>query len=284
MVISIKKWVLFKFPFLYKVRVAQLQTRRRFQDVLARCLFARRKSAIELPYRCAKHKSVLRRTLQGSDPQLQENKITNLRIALGHIDGIIIRPGETFSFWRLVGKPTARKGYIDGLMLAYGEVRKGVGGGLCQLANLLFWLALHTPLQIKERHHHSFDLFPDDRRTVPFGSGTSIFYNYLDLRFFNPTDYTFQLKLWLTDTHLEGTVRCDSLLPLLYRIEERNHRFYEWNGLWYRENEIWRLELDAASGDILTETMLLHNRAEVKYVVRQEKMGHKSVGRYGEEK
>ncbi|TVY07170.1 vancomycin resistance protein [Paenibacillus cremeus] len=271
MVISVKKWVLYKFPFLYKARVAQLQTRRRFQDVLVWCQFARRKSAVELPYRCAKHKSVLRRTLQGSDPQLQENKITNLRIALAHIDGIVIRPRETFSFWRLVGKPTARKGYIDGLMLAYGEVRTGIGGGLCQLANLLFWLALHTPLQIKERHHHSFDLFPDDRRTVPFGSGTSIFYNYLDLQFFNHTEHTFQLNLWLTDTHLEGTVRCDSLMPSFYRIEERNHRFYEWNGLWYRENEIWRLELDKVSGDVLAETMLLHNRAEVKYAVQQEK-------------
>jgi vancomycin resistance protein VanW len=211
---------------------------------------------------------VLRRTLQGTDPMLQENKITNLRIALSYIDGVTIGPGETFSFWRLVGKPAASKGYIDGLMLAYGEVRTGVGGGLCQLANLLFWLALHTPLHITERHHHSFDLFPDDRRVVPFGSGTSIFYNYLDLRFFNSTDRTFQIRVWLTGTHLEGVIRCDAELPFAYRIEERNHRFYESGGVWYRENEIWRLTLDKTAAAVVSETNLLQNRAEVKYEVR----------------
>ena len=72
-------------------------------------------------------------------------------------------------------------------MLSHGEVRVGTGGGLCQLANMLYWLALHTPLVIKERHHHSFDLFPDDRRVIPFGTGTSVFYNYVDLQFYNPT-------------------------------------------------------------------------------------------------
>lgn len=268
MSIKLKSWLLRRMPVLYKLRVLQLQIRRRLQDIRSPIKFAKHRLHEELPYRCAKHKSVLRRTLQGTDPQLQENKITNLRIALSHIDGVTIRPGETFSFWRLVGKPTARKGYIDGLMLAYGEVRVGVGGGLCQLANLLFWLALHTPLQIGERHHHSFDLFPDDRRVVPFGSGTSIFYNYLDLRFVNPTDRTFQLNVWLTDMHLEGSIRCDSALPSAYRIEERNHRFYERSGSWYRENEIWRIELDEATGSNRSETKVLHNRAEVKYQVR----------------
>ena len=44
-----------------------------------------------------------------------------------------------------------------------------MGGGLCQLANLLYWMALHTPLAVVERHHHSFDPFPDENRTLPSG-------------------------------------------------------------------------------------------------------------------
>ncbi|MFJ8513275.1 VanW family protein [Lysinibacillus xylanilyticus] len=51
------------------------------------------------------------------------------------------------------------------------KVKTGVGGGICQLANLLYWMALHTPLIVTERHHHSFDPFPDSGRTLPFGSG-----------------------------------------------------------------------------------------------------------------
>ena len=50
-----------------------------------------------------------------------------------------------------------------------GEVKTSIGGGICQLANLLYWMALHTPLEVIERHHHSFDPFPDSGRTLPFG-------------------------------------------------------------------------------------------------------------------
>lgn len=135
------------------------------------------------PFTCKKHQSLLRRKLGNSNPQLQENKITNLKIATSKIDGVIIKPGETFSFWKLVGRTTKSKGYIEGMQLKMREVKTGIGGGICQLANLLYWMALHTPLTVVERHHHSFDPFPDSGRTLPFGSGASVFYNYVDLRF-----------------------------------------------------------------------------------------------------
>ncbi|WJH37229.1 VanW family protein [Paenibacillus sp. CC-CFT747] len=156
---------------------------------------------------------------------------------------------------------------MEGLQLANGRVTTGTGGGLCQMANLLFWLALHTPLEIRERHHHSFDLFPDDRRVIPFGSGTSVAYNYVDLRLYNPTEFTFQYRLWLSEEFLEGTIHTDRALAFRYRIEERNHRFYEEKGRSYRENEIWRLTLDPQNGDLLSSTLLLRNKAEVRYQV-----------------
>ena len=55
-----------------------------------------------------RHSSLVRRTLGDVDPVLQENKAENLRLALPHVSGILIRPGETFSFWKLVGNCTAR--------------------------------------------------------------------------------------------------------------------------------------------------------------------------------
>jgi vancomycin resistance protein VanW len=66
--------------------------------------------------------------------------------------------------------------------LYFGEARLGIGGGLCQIANLLKWLAIHSPLTVTERHHHSFEPFLDDRRVLPFGSGATIFYNYGDFQ------------------------------------------------------------------------------------------------------
>lgn len=187
------KQILVKLPLVYKLRILQLRVKRTSSNFFVN--FAKERSVYQLPHVIKRHQSLLRRKLGASDPKLQENKITNLRIALQSMNGIVIKPGETFSFWHLIGKPTTRKGYIEGLLLSQGEVKTGIGGGLCQLANLLFWLALHTPLEIKERHHHSFDPFPDEHRVLPFGSGASVFFNYIDLRFYNPTHHPFQFQV-----------------------------------------------------------------------------------------
>ena len=68
---------------------------------------------------------------------LQLNKRRNLELAIACIDQIVIRPGETFSFGNLWG---ARRGerVIEGLVLRHGVIAEGIGGGLCQLGNLLF--------------------------------------------------------------------------------------------------------------------------------------------------
>ncbi len=227
--------------------------------------FASEMQADDLAFTCKKHQSLLRRRMGNSDPQLQENKVKNLGIACPTIDGILIRPGQTFSFWRQLGEATEEKGYIEGMQLSRGEVVRGVGGGLCQLSNLLYWMALHTPLEIVERHHHSFDPFPDDNRVLPFGSGAGVFFNYIDLRFYNPTDITFQLRLKLTDNHLKGAIYSDRETPHSYHILEKNHRFLRKDDKNFRENEIWREAIDRRTGNRVSETMVVKNFAEVKY-------------------
>ncbi|UQZ84629.1 Vancomycin B-type resistance protein VanW [Paenibacillus konkukensis] len=261
-----KKTLLKYFPFLYQWRVQQLIWNRHLRNLNPNIAYARGRRPDAFNFVCKKHKSVLRRVLANSDPILQENKIKNLNIALEHIDGIVIHPGETFSFWKLIGKTTKAKGYIEGLMLSQGEVRTGTGGGLCQLANMLFWLALHTPLEIKERHHHSFDIFPDDRRVIPFGTGTSVFYNYVDLRFYNPTHLTFQYKIMVSEEFLEGAILCNAEPERMYKVEERNHRFYQNENRWYRGNEIWRLEISRQDNKLMNERLIIRNNSEVKYM------------------
>jgi len=252
-------------PFFYHARIAQLRFSRTLRDWFSDTLFSRKRQAAQLPYICKKHQSLLRRRLGSTDPQLQENKIVNLKLATAQLDGIVIHPGETFSFWKLVGKTTAKKGYIEGLLLSQGEVVTGVGGGICQLANLLFWMALHTPLQVVERHHHQFDPFPDNQRVLPFGSGASVFYNYVDLRFTNPTDRAFQIRVWVTDKHLKGGIFTDQEWHLSYHIEERNHSFLHMDGKNYRRNEIWRIAIDKRTGNKRSEECMIRNFSEVKY-------------------
>lgn len=252
-------------PSLYYFRVHQKRIARHLSDLLSNKKFARDKSANNLAYKCKAHKSLLRRKLGTSEPSLQEGKVINLKIAHQAIDGILIKPNETFSFWKLLGETTSEKGYVEGLQLSRGEVKTGIGGGLCQLANLLYWMVLHSPLEITERHHHSFDPFPDDRRVLPFGSGASVFYNYVDLRFYNPTDRIFQIRVWLTEDHLQGAIYTDQEWSYSYHITEKKHQFLQQNGKNYRKNEIWRNIFDKSTGNLVTEEMVIKNFSEVKY-------------------
>lgn len=252
-------------PFFYHARINQKRLFRSMKNWIDQGKFATTVSTSTLPYTCKTHQSLLRRKLGDSDPLLQENKVVNLKIASSKVDGIIIKPNQIFSFWKLVGKTTRKKGYIEGMLLSQGEVKKGVGGGICQLANLLYWMALHTPLEVIERHHHSFDPFPDSGRVLPFGSGASVFYNYIDLRFFNRTNQPFQLKIWLTQNHLKGGIYTDQEWPYSYHIEKRNHKFLRENGKNYRQNEIWRKTIDKRTGNYINEELLIKNFSEVKY-------------------
>ncbi len=149
--------------------------------------------------------------------------------------------------------------------LSAGRVQPGVGGGICQASNLIFWLALHSPLEVIERHHHSFDPFPDQNRILPFASGATVMYPYRNLRLRNNTAQRFQLRMWLDKKCLNADLRTEKRLPLSYSVLERNHRFYEENGRIYRDNELWRRVIDKSNGRDLRCEFLFANHAEVRY-------------------
>lgn len=179
----------------------------------------------DLEFRVHSHQSLLMRKLGDSDTRLQKNKITNLKIASENINNLMLKPGQSFSFWFLVGRPSESRSYVNGMFLSKGRVIEGIGGGLCQLSNLLYWMFLHSDLTITERHHHSHDVFPDSGRVLPFGSGATIMHNYVDLKVKNNTDSTFQVKVWLTNHHLKGEIRSDKKQKNKYHVIEKNHKF-----------------------------------------------------------
>lgn len=239
--------------------------KRQFDWFLSKNDFAKIENKISFDNTLIKHKSFLLRPLKDVDMYLQHNKVMNLRIAISHIDKVVIKPGQTFSIWRLVGRPTKSKGYLEGLTLRNGKIAKDIGGGLCQLGNLLYWMILHTPLTIKERWRHSFDVFPDTNRTIPFACGATISYNYVDLQVQNNTDKTFQINLWLDNEYLNGEITCDTDLKTTYEIYETDHAFvHQWWGGYTRHNKIWKKITDLTNDEI-TEELVTANNAIMMY-------------------
>mgnify|MGYP002620103961 CR=1 FL=1 len=218
-----------------------------------------------LPHVIFTHKTPLLRRLKNVDMRLQHNKVKNLQIASRSLNGIIVMPGETFSFWRLIGNPTRRKGYVEGMVLFYGKVTAGVGGGLCQLSNLIYWMTLHTPLTVTERHRHSYDVFPDSGREQPFGSGATCAYNYLDLQIVNRTDQPYQLVIHLTDTHLVGEWRSTSPPIKKYEVYEKEHRITQafWGG-YVRHNKIYR-KVYTPDHELIEDEFIAENHAIMMY-------------------
>lgn len=257
-------------PLTYQISSWKERTKRRLSDGAAvltkRVRFASVRSEELLPCVIYRHQSLIRRKLGDADPLLQENKAVNLVLAAPKVSGILIRPGETFSFWQLVGDCSAKKGYREGLVIQRGRPGKGIGGGLCQFTNLIHWMALHSPLTIVEHHHHDgFDLFPDFGRQVPFGTGTSILYNYLDYRLRNDTQQAFQLVVWVTGQHLCGELRAQRALPHSYHIQTEDEHFTREDGGVYRCGRVYRSVVDKRTGNCLCRQLVKENHALVLY-------------------
>lgn len=234
-------------------------------------IFSDRKFATELkrdrlPVQIFTHQSILLRQLKDVEMWLQYNKIENLRLAIAQIDGLVIHPNEVFSFWYLVGNPTKQRGFQLGMVLDNGKVSTGYGGGLCQLANLIYWMTIHSPLLVKERWRHSYDVFPDVNRTLPFGSGATVSYNYIDLQIENKTPHQYQLCLWLTDEHLCGAIHSDMESHYRYEIVEKNHLITgPVAGKYMRQNQLFRKICDRHTNQLLDEELITENHALMMY-------------------
>ena len=257
-------------PLTYRISVRKNILQRTVADAYrqarGRVTFARERSQEPLPVCAYAHRSLIRRRLGNVDMELQENKAVNLALAAPKVNGILIRPGETFSFWHLVGSTAPKYGYKTGLVIKSGRTDRDTGGGMCQFTNLIHWLILHSPLTITEHHHHDgYDLFPDFGRAVPFGTGTSIMYNYLDYRFRNDTEQDYQLLVWTDEQYLNGELRSSGEQPCRYHIAAEDERFIRDGETVFRENTIWRSTVDPQTGNIVKKELLKKNHARVMY-------------------
>lgn len=252
-------------PICYAISSQKEIVKRHLKDLLSKNKFAkkieRRKSVCVI----SGYSSNLIKRGKGIDPRLQENKVTNIMLACDKINGMIIRPGEVFSFWKTVGPATKRRGYKDGRVIVKGKIEPGTGGGLCNLANTINLLILHSPLEIIELHHHSDALAPDNGKRVPFSSGTSVSYNYIDYRFKNNTDQDIQLLVWCDDEKLYGELRSEKEFPWSYKLVEEDHHFQKEGDKYYRVSKIYRVTSDKLTENVLDKELIWDNHSVVMY-------------------
>lgn len=253
-------------PICYKISIRKEIIKRHLKDLFSKEKIAyRRDPENALPNIVKSHSSILIRKLHGIDIRLQENKVTNIMLACNKVNGIIINPGETFSYWRTVGKTREKDGYKKGLVIGKKGFTSGYGGGLCQMANMIHWLVLNSPLKVTELHHHSDALFPDERRRVPFGTGTSVGYNNLDYRFKNNTDQKVQILVWVENGELCGELRSQREYPCRYKLIEENHRFQKEGRDYYRVSQVYRSVIDRSTNQELYKELILDNHSLVMY-------------------
>ncbi|HVJ89329.1 MAG TPA: VanW family protein [Labilithrix sp.] len=141
-----------------------------------------------------------------TDPRelaLTAGKVENLRVAIRSIHGREVEAGEVWSFWKALGRPSRRKGYVLGREIREGCIIPAIAGGICQLSNGLHEAALDAGLMIVERHAHT--------RVVPgsvaerTGRDATVFFRHVDLRF--SSDGRFRIEARLTDSELIVEIR-----------------------------------------------------------------------------
>ncbi len=151
---------------------------------------------------------------------MYHNKVANIRLAAAKITPLVIRPGAVLSFWKAVGQPDARHGFLPGRNIRNGVLTTDYGGGLCQLSGLLYYLALQSGLRVIERHNHSMDIYTDAERFTPLGSDATVVYGYKDLIIQNNLSADIQFCITVTADTLTGMVCCSAPLePVDIRFE-----------------------------------------------------------------
>lgn len=209
----------------------------------------------------------------GFDMIYQENKVFNLKLAAAVLNNLVIRPHETFSFWHLVRHADSKTPFRDGLTVTDGELKTTSGGGLCQMSNLLFWLFLHTPLLIVERHGHAVKHFPDPSGGLPAGVDAAVSEGWLDLKVRNDTEFTFQLRLAFTEEDITGSIFTDTDTGKRYEVANGEISFENRDEGLFEKADVLQRVYSSGTGECLSEKRLYTNCCEIGYPLQGSEEG-----------
>ncbi|MGX6979764.1 VanW family protein [Vagococcus elongatus] len=252
-------------PTCYAISLQKEIYKRHLQDLLNKEKFAQDFQTEKLPNVVSHNASNMIKRAAGVNLDSQINKANNIDLACKKINGILIRPGEVFSFWQLVGRISEKKGYSKGRVIQKNKLVLGIGGGICNLSNSIHLLIVHSPLEVTEFHTHSDALAPDEGKRTPLAAGTSVSYNNLDYRFKNNTDQLIQLLVWCEGEMLHAELRSEREFPWSYGIVEENHHFKKEQNKYFRNSKIYKETTDRTTGRVVSKDLIWDNHSEVMY-------------------
>ena len=139
-------------------------------------------------YTAAEYKALLFRDVLGEYSSSfnagNVGRTTNVLLATDFCNGVILRPGDIFSYNNAVGPRTYERGFKDAIVYVGATAEDGVGGGICQVSSTLYAAALRADLKIVERYAHSRLV-----TYVPLGEDATVAWGSKDFRFQNDTDF-----------------------------------------------------------------------------------------------
>ena len=131
-----------------------------------------------------------------------DNRDTNIRITCNEINGTIIKNGEEFSFNESAGNPTPDRGYKKAGVFIDGELKKGYGGGNCQVSTTIYNAVNKIDgIKVTERHEHEKEV-----GYIEMGKDSTVVYDGLDLKFENNTGYDIKLYTELSNNKVKVKV------------------------------------------------------------------------------
>lgn len=252
------------FPFLLPLRKWQRKKFFYYKMKNDGCHYAKRIADSSLPYPVFETSITMLNEKSGFDMQYQINKVHNLKLAARTINRLVIGPDETFSFWQLVRWADRDEKYKDGLNLVDGKTVASYGGGLCMLSDMLFWMFLHTPLSIAERHGHAVKSFPGADEDLPCGTDATVSEGWLDLKVRNETDNTFQIEISFDDKNMYGRILSQNAVDFAYSVYSASVSYRKQDKKIYQTASVCRTETDKKNGK-QTERELYVNQCEITY-------------------
>ncbi|WP_027625904.1 VanW family protein [Clostridium lundense] len=134
-----------------------------------------------------------------------EGRVTNIQIATNTLNGILIMPGDTFSFNKLIGNTTAEKGYKEAPIIINNKLEAGIGGGLCQVSTTLYNAIIRCNIKSIERTNHS--IAP---AYIEPGFDATVSNKDIDYKFKNTLSYPIYIEGYTNDGKITFNVYSNS--------------------------------------------------------------------------
>lgn len=130
------------------------------------------------------------------------NRSVNIKLAASKINGLLLGPGDVFSFNDIVGERTSEGGYQEAPTYVAGKVVDGIGGGICQVSTTLYNAVLFSDLQVLARTNHYFPV-----SYVPLGRDAAVSYGGVDLKFKNNTGWPLKIEVSVSNNRIDFKLR-----------------------------------------------------------------------------